>query len=114
MKHFLVLICFLSTVAFSQNIEGVWHGVLLVQGMKLRLDFNIVKKDSSFSATMDSPDQSAFGIPMTSVTYANQQLVLTLDAAKIVYTARLENDVLKGEFTQAGKSFPLEMNLSLV
>jgi pimeloyl-ACP methyl ester carboxylesterase len=114
MKHFLVLICFLSTVAFSQNIEGVWHGVLLVQGMNLRLDFNIVKKDSSFSATMDSPDQSAFGIPMTSVTYANQQLVLSLDAAKIVYTARLENDVLKGEFTQAGKSFPLEMTRNVI
>jgi hypothetical protein len=114
MKHFLVLICFLSTVAFSQNIEGVWHGALTIQGMKLRLDFNIVKKDSSFSATMDSPDQSAFGIPMTSVTYANQQLVLTLDAAKIVYTARLENDVLKGEFTQAGNTLPLEMTRNII
>lgn len=114
MKHFLVLICFLSTVAFSQNIEGVWHGVLLVQGMKLRLDFNIVKKDSAYSATMDSPDQSAFGIPMTSVTYANLQLVLTLDAAKIVYKARLENEVLKGEFTQAGNTFPLEMSRNII
>lgn len=114
MKHFLVLICFLSTVAFSQNIEGVWHGVLLVQGMKLRLDFNIVKKDSAYSATMDSPDQSAFGIPMTSVTYANQQLVLTLDAAKIVYKASFEKDLLKGEFTQAGNTLPLEMSRNII
>jgi hypothetical protein len=29
------------TVAFSQKIEGVWHGALTIQGMKLRLDFNI-------------------------------------------------------------------------
>ena len=114
MKHFLVLICFLSTVAFSQNIEGVWHGALTIQGMKLRLDFNIVKKDSAYSATMDSPDQSAFGIPMTSVTYANQELVLTLDAAKIIYKARLENEVLKGEFTQAGNSLPLEMTRNII
>ena len=114
MKHFLVLICFLSTVAFSQNIEGVWHGALTIQGMKLRLDFNIVKKDSAYSATMDSPDQSAFGIPMTSVTYANLQLVLTLDAAKIVYKARLENEVLKGEFTQAGNTLPLEMSRNII
>ena len=114
MKHFLVLICFLSTVAFSQNIEGVWHGALTIRGMKLRLDFNIVKKDSAYSATMDSPDQSAFGIPMTSVTYANQELVLTLDAAKIIYKARLENEVLKGEFTQAGNSLPLEMTRNVI
>ena len=114
MKHFLVLICFLSTVAFSQNLEGVWHGALTIQGMKLRLDFNIVKKDSAYSATMDSPDQSAFGIPMTSVTYANQELVLTLDAAKIVYKARLENEVLKGEFTQAGNTLPLEMSRNII
>ncbi|MBP6091071.1 MAG: alpha/beta hydrolase, partial [Crocinitomicaceae bacterium] len=93
MKQFLFILCFLSSVSFAQQLEGSWHGILSVQGMNLRLDFNIVKKDSSYSATMDSPDQSAFGIPMTSVTYANQQLVLTLDAAKIVYTARLENDV---------------------
>lgn len=114
MKHFLVLICFLSTVAFSQNIEGVWHGALTIQGMKLRLDFNIVKKDSAYSATMDSPDQSAFEIPMTSVTYANQELVLTLDAAKIIYKARLVNEVLKGEFTQAGNTLPLEMTRNII
>jgi pimeloyl-ACP methyl ester carboxylesterase len=114
MKHFLVLICFLSTVAFSQNLEGVWHGALTIQGMKLRLDFNIVKKDSAYSATMDSPDQSAFGIPMTSVIYANQELVLTLDAAKIIYKARLENEVLNGEFTQAGNSLPLEMTRNII
>jgi phosphoribosyl 1,2-cyclic phosphodiesterase len=45
MKHFLVLICFLSTVAFSQKIEGVWHGALTIQGLKLRLDFNISNID---------------------------------------------------------------------
>jgi pimeloyl-ACP methyl ester carboxylesterase len=109
MKHFLVLICFLSTVAFSQKIEGVWHGALSVQGMKLRLDFNITKKDSGYVAKMDSPDQSAFGIPMTATTFLNNQLELTLAAAKIVYKAILQNDTLKGEFTQAGQSMPLEM-----
>lgn len=114
MKHFLVLICFLSTVAFSQKIEGVWHGALSVKGMKLRLDFNISKKDSGYVATMDSPDQSAFGIPMTAATFLNNQLELTLVAAKIVYKAILQNDTLKGEFTQAGQSMPLEMTRNVL
>lgn len=114
MKHFLVLICFLSTVAFSQKIEGVWHGALSVQGMKLRLDFNISKKDSGYVATMDSPDQSAFGIPMTAATFLNNQLELTLTAANIVYKAILQNDTLKGEFTQAGQSMPLEMTRNVL
>jgi pimeloyl-ACP methyl ester carboxylesterase len=114
MKHFLVLICFLSTVAFSQKIEGVWHGALSVQGMKLRLDFNISKKDSGYVATMDSPDQSAFGIPMTAATFQNNQLELTLTVAKIVYKAILQNDTLKGEFTQTGQSMPLEMTRNVL
>lgn len=114
MKHFLVLICFLSTVAFSQKIEGVWHGALSIKGMKLRLDFNISKKDSGYVATMDSPDQSAFDIPMTAATFLNNQLELTLTAAKIVYKAILQNDTLKGEFTQAGQSMPLEMTRNVL
>lgn len=114
MKHFLVLICFLSTVAFSQKIEGVWHGALSIKGMKLRLDFNISKKDSGYVATMDSPDQSAFDIPMTAATFLNNQLELTLTAAKIVYKAILQNDTLKGEFTQAGQSMPLEMTSNVL
>ena len=114
MKHFLVLICFLSTVAFSQKIEGVWHGALTIQGLKLRLDFNISKRDSGYVATMDSPDQSAFDIPMTAATFQNNQLELTLTVAKIVYKAILQNDTLKGEFTQAGQSMPLEMTRNIL
>jgi hypothetical protein len=63
---------------------------------------------------MDSPDQSAFDIPMTAATFQNNQLELTLTVAKIVYKAILQNDTLKGEFTQAGQSMPLEMTRNIL
>ena len=52
------LLTFLVTFSsFSQGITGQWNGVLKVQGMELRLVFNISQTNNGYIATMDSPDQ---------------------------------------------------------
>ncbi|MDX9696889.1 MAG: alpha/beta fold hydrolase [Bacteroidales bacterium] len=106
----LVLFVVSSTFVFGQNIEGQWNGMLDVQGMKLRLVFNISKTENGFSATMDSPDQGAKGIPVTSVSFDNNKLKITIASAAIEYTAELNDEnVLKGTFNQAGYNFPLDL-----
>ncbi|WP_339755358.1 alpha/beta hydrolase family protein [Algoriphagus aquimarinus] len=109
---FLVLLSVVfSFSSFAQEITGQWNGVLKVQGVQLRLVFNISKTASGFSSTMDSPDQGAFGIPVSSTSFENGTLKIAISNANIKYEGSLGDDqVIIGVFTQAGQSFP--MNLS--
>jgi fermentation-respiration switch protein FrsA (DUF1100 family) len=108
----LVILTFLiSTFAFAQDITGQWNGALKVQGIQLRLVFNVKKTETGFSATMDSPDQGAFGIPVTSTSFENNTLKIAITNANIKYEGTLgDDDIIIGVFNQAGQSFP--MNLS--
>ncbi|WP_339870069.1 alpha/beta hydrolase [uncultured Algoriphagus sp.] len=107
----LLLSFLISTFTFAQDITGQWNGALKVQGTQLRLVFNVKKTDTGFSSTMDSPDQGAFGIPVTSTSFEDGTLKISITNANIKYEGTLGDDnVIIGVFTQAGQSFP--MNLS--
>ncbi|ANE51228.1 alpha/beta hydrolase family protein [Flavisolibacter tropicus] len=112
MKNTLaILILFLVPVlAFSQDITGQWNGALSVQGMQLRLVFHITKTESGYSATMDSPDQGAKGIPVTTTTFENAKLKLEVAAARIEYSADLKDNAFVGTFKQGGVEFPLNLS----
>lgn len=113
MKRLLtsLLTVVLSCALMAQDITGDWDGVLSVQNIKLRLVFHISAVDNGLTATMDSPDQGAFDLPMTSATYVDGLLTLTLNSANITYTGRLdENGVIKGEFKQGPQPIPLDLN----
>jgi len=102
---------FSSIISFGQDITGEWNGLLKVQGVQLRLVFHISKTVAGYSATMDSPDQGASGIPMSKATFENSVLTVELAAAQIEYTGKPDNSGgIVGTFKQAGQSFP--MNLS--
>jgi uncharacterized protein len=112
MKNFLMVFLMLlaSFNIFSQDITGEWNGSLSVQGMKLRLVFHISATESGYSGTMDSPDQGAKGIPVTTVSFENPILKITLTNLRIEYVGELRNGVITGHFNQAGMSFPLELS----
>lgn len=107
----IILITVLTTLnIFSQDVTGEWNGMLKFQGVQLRLVFNISKTDSGYSATMDSPDQGAKGIPVTSVSFEVAVLKLAVSSAHIEYEGIFKENLIVGNFKQAGQSFP--MNLS--
>lgn len=113
MKRFslLALIFLISLSSFAQDITGQWHGALKVQSVQIRLVFNVIQTENGYSATMDSPDQGAFGIPVTSTHFEDDVLKISITSANITYEGTLgDGEVITGSFTQAGKSFP--MNLS--
>jgi dienelactone hydrolase len=112
MKRIILILTVLLIALFSsaQEITGTWNGVLNVSGMKIRLVFHITKTDAGYTATMDSPDQGANGIPMTKATFENPELNMTMTAGAIEYSGTLKNDTVFGVFKQSGQSFP--MNLS--
>jgi len=106
-----ILIIFISLSTYGQDITGQWNGILNVQGMQLRIVFNVIEVENGYSSTMDSPDQGAKEIPVTSTTFENSILKLVVLNAGIEYEGVLGKDkIIVGNFNQSGQSFP--MNLS--
>ncbi len=109
-----LLILLLSSILIGQNdITGDWHGVLDVQGvMKLRVVFHVQKTDDGFAATLDSPDQKAFGIPAGPTAYSAQELSIQMPAMQANFkgTANEEFTEINGTFEQMGAKMPLVLN----
>ncbi len=106
---FIITILIISLL-YGQDITGPWNGILKVQGMQLRIVFHINQVDEGYSATMDSPDQGAYGIPATSASYENSELVINIANLGAEYKGILGmNDSITGTFTQMGYSFPLNL-----
>ncbi|MCK9641174.1 MAG: alpha/beta fold hydrolase [Prolixibacteraceae bacterium] len=112
MKNIAVLLVLvISTIGLKgQEITGQWNGALKVQGMQLRIVFNITGNDKGYSSTMDSPDQGAKGIPVTMTTFTDSRLKLEIPTMRIEYNGELKENVITGTFKQNGMEFP--MNLS--
>ncbi len=107
MLFLFVLLCSFSTIA--QEIVGQWNGILNVQGTQLHLVFNISKAGNIYTTTMDSPDQGAKDIPVTTTTFVENTLTMEVPAAKIVYVGKLENNEIVGDFKQGSRSLALKL-----
>jgi len=108
-KLFALLLLFITTSLFSQDISGPWHGMLTFPGGKLRLTINITKTDAGYTATMDSPDQKAVGIPITMVLFEENILVFAIQNAGLDYRGNYDGAGFKGTFTQNGNALPLNL-----
>ncbi|KAF2509271.1 alpha/beta fold hydrolase [Flavobacterium zhairuonense] len=107
----IIITALISFIMNGQEIEGQWNGLLKVPGTQLRVVFHVNKTETGYSATMDSPDQKALGIPMEKASFENSVLKLEMPKALISYEGILNKDnTIFGKFTQGGQS--LELNLS--
>jgi len=111
MKKIIALLFTLATVftVMGQDVTGQWNGLLKVQGTQLRIVFHITKTDTGFSSTMDSPDQGAKGIPVTSTVFKNPKLKLEVKNARIEYEGELIKKTIEGTFKQGGLALPLKL-----
>lgn len=97
---------------FTQNsIAGDWNGLLEVQGTKLRLAFHIQKEGETLTATMDSPDQGAFDIPVQEIQFDDPVLSIKMSNLGLTYTGKVNAkfDQIEGNFQQAGLNMPLKL-----
>jgi len=101
----------LSPLSRAQSqIAGDWIGTINAGGAQLRLALHITAaKDGGFTATLDSVDQGANGIPVTSVTLKDSKLSLIVDAAHATYDGTVNKDAteIDGAWSQGA---PLELN----
>jgi uncharacterized protein len=91
------------------DIDGTWAGALDTGSMKLRIVFHITTTEGGLTATMDSPDQGANGIPVTSVTRDGSSLRLELKRSGGAFQGKIADTLttIDGTWTQGGGSLPL-------
>ena len=117
MKRLLVLwICLLATAAphasastQPSTIEGSWEGTLQVGATRLRIVFHLeaVGKEN-LTGTMDSPDQGARGIPLSSVGVGSDTLHIEVRVVGGQYAGVLQqgDSVIVGVWSQGGLQLP--------
>ena len=110
---FLLMLILLPGMAVSQDdkFSGIWMGKLAVGGVELRIVFNIEINDSGvYSATMDSPDQGAAGIPVGPVEVKDDSLIIHAPTLRGEYRGLLESaEKIAGKWTQMGRSMVLDL-----
>lgn len=109
----LPLICLLAASLWAQkpSIEGSWEGALQLPSAKLRLRIHLKPAESGgWTATLDSPDQGAFGLPVSSVTFVENVLKWQMNQLRASFEGRLNEAgaEIAGTFTQ-GAAMPLTL-----
>jgi len=98
----------------AQDISGDWTGTLHAGAADLHLVLHIVKGDGgSLAATLDSVDQAANGIPVSSVSLQDSKLSLGIDAVHGTYEGAVSSDgnTISGTWSQ-GQDLPLDFKRS--
>jgi hypothetical protein len=93
----------------QSKIAGDWQGTLNAGGAQLHLVLHVTEaKDGSLAATLDSVDQNAYGIPVSSISLVDAKLSLTVDAVHGTYDGIVNADAsaIDGTWSQ-GQPLPL-------
>ncbi|MDA0803981.1 MAG: alpha/beta fold hydrolase, partial [Planctomycetota bacterium] len=103
-----------SDLPVASALPGTFIGSLSVGPASLTIVYHItLAEDGTLSASMDSPDQGAYGIPFDSVEFNAEDRSLTLPC-KLVnghFNGTLSEDgtSLEGAWTQMGNTLPLTL-----
>ena len=96
---------------YGQEIVGTWTGAIDTPNGNLRINFNISETDQGHIATLDSPDQNAFGIPVDTTVYKKPDLRIKVNQIDFLYEGTLTGETaIKGTMIQMGQT--LELNLT--
>lgn len=95
----------LTALAFAR-LQGPWHGN--VSGLTIVL--RVEESDGKYLALLDSPDQGASDIPITTFELNGDNLSLAIAALRVSYEAVVSGDEISGQWTQG----PQAQQLALV
>jgi uncharacterized protein len=87
----------------APQIAGDWQGTLQAGGSQLRVVLHITKNyDGGLSATLDSPDQGAYGLVVNSISFKDTKLTFSVASVGGQYTGDVSGDAtaIKGTWTQ--------------
>jgi len=110
-KVILILAVVLTSFTMvGQNITGNWNGKFNLHGKELKVLFHISKSKTGLKATMDSPYQKTYGMPVTVTNLNDSILKLEILNAGIEYLGKVDdnnNFVGTINIKQSQQSYPL-------
>ena len=104
-----------AAVAADRGAAGIWQGKLSVQGgIALRLVVHIAKQGDTLTGTMDSPDQSATGIPIGKIVFEKSKLSMELPAIAGTFEGTMNEACteIAGTWKQGVTELPLTLTRS--
>jgi uncharacterized protein len=119
MKRFIVSIILASAIfpliGLSQNTNrfaGSWSGQLNVGAIKLRLGLNFKDTTGILVATLDSPDQGAYGIKTDRTTVEADAIKVEANAMMAMYEGQMQSGdtLINGKWVQGGQTFELQLH----
>ncbi|HEV2176550.1 MAG TPA: CocE/NonD family hydrolase [Terriglobia bacterium] len=102
-----------STAAQTSAPAGDWEGTLGGEAGGLRVVFHITRgAGGTLGGTTDSPDQNAFGIALSKVTYQAPAIHIEIAAFGAAYDGTLGQDgaTIEGQLKQGGATPPLVLH----
>jgi uncharacterized protein len=91
----------------QSDFTGSWKGT--IAAFNLNIVINITENNGQLSATMDSPDQGAKGIPCDQVVVKDNSISISVSKVGANFNGTLSADkkIITGKFNQGGGSFDL-------
>lgn len=96
------------------SITGNWTGTLSFNSIELKVVFKVSGQPGNYRATMDSPDQGAFDIPVDTVIYDYPDVRFNVGAVAGFFGGQYnkENSIITGTWNQGGISLPLILSFT--
>ena len=105
----MMAVLVLSTaVVYGQDFNGTWKGDIKVQSYSIPVVLHIEQNEQGVTASMDSPEQNAFGIK-GSANIKDDKINVGIAEIGASYSAKLVGNTLDGTYTQMGFSVPLKL-----
>lgn len=108
-KIILLFALMLTTTFYAQDITGKWQGDIIVPGGKLKFILNVSQGISGYTATSDSPDQGVKDVPVEKIVFSDNTLTFAIPEAGVTYKGVLQNEIIKGTFTQGTYDLKLDL-----
>jgi fermentation-respiration switch protein FrsA (DUF1100 family) len=97
----------------EKQFTSLWEGKLKISSVSLRLVLKVFNNaDGSLGAFLDSPDQGANNIPVSSITMTEDSLNFAIQTIGASYNGKIIKDsaIVKGTFKQGGMVLPFDLN----
>lgn len=114
MRLSLLLLALAPLAALAQSpepdLEGSWAGTLQAGPTSLRIVFHLERVGTEYAASLDSPDQGAFGLPAGPVSVRRDSVTISVPAVQGTYEGVVRSDTLiEGAWSQLGSTLPLTL-----
>jgi hypothetical protein len=99
-----------GAVPAASELSGDWQGALDTGNGSLHVVFHLAQdKEGKLTGTMDSPDQKATGIVISSISFTQPDVQLTIEQFGCRYDGKLDKDKTQivGVWKQGTASLPL-------